>query len=175
MEPIRNRVAESEIEVFNLESLWNQEEVIELDIAPFLVEGLILREKSYRESLKTLDLSPFREKHVAVFCSTDAIIPTWAFMLLGSKLDGIARSVTFGGKEKALDAFFTRVLDQFDWDRYQDKIVVIKGCGSGHVTNQAYLMATMKLQQVARKIMYGEPCSSVPIWRRSKNLVQKAS
>lgn len=168
MEPIVNRVAESNIEVFNLESLWDNREVVELDVAPFLVEGLILREVPFREAVKTTDWSAYAEKHVAVFCSTDAIVPTWAYMLIASKLDGIAQSVSFGSKEDVVRDYYSRALEAIDWSIYEGKPVVIKGCASRIVPANAYLLATQKLQQVAGKLMYGEPCSSVPLWRKPK-------
>lgn len=168
MELIVNRVAESEIEVYNLDALWDGAPVVEVDIEPFLVEGLILREKVFREHVKAHDWAQYADQHVAVYCSADAIVPTWAYMLLASKLDGVARSVAFGRKEDLLRDYFTRALDAEDWSVYQDRIVVVKGCGTGTVPVSAYMEAMQRLQRVARKLMYGEPCSSVPLWRRSK-------
>ena len=169
MKPIINRVAESEIEVYNLDALWDGKPVVEFDLVLFLVEGLILREKVFREHVKTHDWTPYADQHVAVFCSTDAIVPTWAYMLIASTLDGLARSVTFGRKEDLVRDYFTRALDAEDWSVYQDRIVVVKGCGTGVVPTSAYVAAMQKLQGVARKLMYGEPCSSVPLWRRPKS------
>ena len=169
MEPIINRVAESEIEVYNLDALWDGRRVVEFDLEPFLVEGLILREKVFREHVKAHDWAQYADQHVAVFCSTDAIVPTWAYMLIASTLDGLARSVTFGRKEDLVRDYFTRALDAEDWSVYQDRIVVVKGCGTGVVPTSAYVAAMQKLQGVARKLMYGEPCSSVPLWRRPKS------
>ncbi|MDX1741718.1 MAG: DUF2480 family protein [Rhodothermales bacterium] len=166
MEPIINRVAESDIEVFNLEDLWDGRPVEELDISQFLLEGLVLREKDFRESVKSYDWETFRDTHVAVTCSTDAIVPTWAYMLIASKLDGVASSTAVGDAEHLKRDFYTRSLEAFDWDKYRDSIVVVKGCGSDTVTENAYLQATARLRKVAKKIMYGEPCSFVPIWRR---------
>lgn len=169
MEPLVNRVAQSDIEVFNLEALWDKREVVELDIEPFLVEGLILREVPFRETVKNTDWSLYTDKHVAVFCSTDAIIPTWAFMLIASRLDGIAQSVGFGRKEDLIRDYFNRELEAIDWSRYEGKPVVVKGCATRIVPTNAYLTATQKLQAVAAKLMYGEPCSSVPLWRKPKS------
>jgi hypothetical protein len=168
MEPIRNRVAESDIEVYNLEELWDGREIIELDLEPFLVEGLVLREIPFREAVKEHDWHQYEDKHVAVFCSTDAIIPTWAYMLIASKVAHLAVSVALGRTADLLRDHFTRALEDEDWGRYEGKPVVIKGCGSRVVPPNAYLVATRKLQEVAGKLMYGEPCSSVPLWRKSK-------
>ncbi len=172
MEPIVNRVAESEIDVFNLESLWDGRQVLSFDIAPFLEDGVMLREKPFREAVRTHDWSAFAGAHVAVFCSTDAIIPIWAFMLVGSRLDGIAHSVAIGTTDELRRDYFVRALEAFDWSVYTDRIVVVKGCASRLVPANAYAVATRKLQQVARKLMYGEPCSSVPLWRRPASPVK---
>jgi hypothetical protein len=169
MEPIRNRVAESEIEVYNLEKLWDGREIIELDLEPFLVEGLVLREIPFREAVKEHDWQQYQDKHVAVFCSTDAIIPTWAYMLIASRVAKIAASIALGRTADLLRDHFTRALEEEDWSRFEDKPVVIKGCGSRVVPPNAYLLATRKLQDVAGKLMYGEPCSSVPLWRKPKS------
>ncbi len=166
MEPITNRVAESDIDVYSLDDLWDGGEVVEFDIAPFLVEGLILREKVFREHVRAHDWAPYAGRHVAVYCSADAIVPTWAYMLIASKLHGIARSVAFGRRADLVRDHFVRALEAEDWSRFRDRIVVIKGCGTGTVPVDAYMLATQKLQGVARKLMYGEPCSSVPLWRR---------
>lgn len=166
MEPIINRVAESDIEVYDLSALWDGAEVVELDIEPFLIEGLVLREKVFREHVKEHDWGQYEDKHVAVFCSADAIVPTWAYMLIASRLEGVARSVAFGRRDALLRDHFTRALEAEDWSRYRDAIVVVKGCGNQIVPTNAYLRATQKLQGVARKLMFGEPCSSVPLWRR---------
>ncbi len=163
---IVNRVAESDLAVYNLEALWDGRRVAELDIEPFLVEGLVLRERAFREAVKAHDWSAYENAHVAVFCSTDAIVPTWAWMLVAAKLDGIAASVAFGREADLLRDYFVRALEAEDWSAYEGKPVVVKGCGSKLVPTDAYLIATRKLQGVASKLMYGEPCSSVPLWRR---------
>jgi hypothetical protein len=165
---IINRVAESDLVVYNLEDLWDGREVAELDLAPFLVEGLVLREVPFREAVKAHDWGQYEGRHVAVHCSTDAIVPTWAFMLVASKLEGVAASVAQGRTADLLRDHFTRALAAEDWARFEGKPVVIKGCGSRVVPTNAYLLATQRLQAVASKLMYGEPCSSVPLWRRPK-------
>jgi len=167
MEPlIRNRVAESAIEVFNLDDVWGGTPVVTIDISEFLDGGFILREKSFRESVKAHDWSFTEGAHVGVYCSTDAIVPPWAFMLVASKVRDVAESVQIGSELDVRRTVFSRLLAAMDWSRYDDRIVVVKGCGSKTVPESAYAEATTHLQNVARKIMYGEPCSSVPIWRR---------
>ena len=168
MEPLINRVEESDITVFNLEDLWDEKPVVELDIEPFLFEGLVVREKDFRAKVGAHDWSPYADKHVAVYCSADAIVPTWAYMLIGSKLDGIASSTAFGRQADLIRDHFVRALEHVDWSQYEGIPVVIKGCGSRLVPPSAYMLVTQKLQSVAAKIMYGEPCSSVPLWRRAR-------
>jgi len=166
MDVIQNKVAESGIEVVNLESFLPEAPISEIDLAEFLAGGFILREKDFRAAVKGYDWKAFDGHHVGIFCSTDAIIPTWAYMLVGVHLDGIAASVTAGREADIREALMRERLSTHDWDQYKDTIVVLKGCGSDLITPAAYVLATSHLQQVARKMMYGEPCSSVPIWRR---------
>jgi hypothetical protein len=175
MEPIVNRVAESDIIVFNLEELWDGHPVHEIDIAPMLFRGLVLREREFREQVKAYDFSAHRDAHVAVHCSTDAIVPVWAFMLIASRLDGVAASVALGTPQQIIRDRFTLALAGHDWDRFAGRIVVVKGCGSRIVPASAYVEATRRLQSVANKIMYGEPCSSVPVWRKPKEAGRSAA
>ena len=171
MEPIVNRVAESDIETFNLETLWDGRDVVEFDLANFLAEGLVLREKSFREALKDHDWSMYADRHVAIRCSTDAIVPTWAPMLAATKLEGIAAGVAFGTRSDLVRDYFVRALEDVDWALYEGKPVVIKGCASDIVPTDAYLIAAQKLQRTAKKVMYGEACSAVPLWRRKTERV----
>ena len=164
---IVNKVQQSGIEVLSLDALSDGAPVTALDLSPFLVEGLVLREKVFRERVEAYDWALYEGHHVAVFCATDAIVPTWAYLLVASKLTG-ARSVVQGSRADAQRAAFGRALDGWDWGQYQDRIVVIKGCGSDAVPLSAYVDAMAKLMPVARKVMYGEPCSNVPLWRRKR-------
>ena len=166
MESLENRVADSEIQVFNLADLWDDRPVTEFDISQFLVEGLMLKEKDFREGVKEYDWSALDDEHVALYCSTDAIVPTWGYMLIASKLRDTAASTTFGRADDLRREYYVRALNEVDWSAYEDRPVVVKGCGSEVVPEMAYVLATQKLQAVARKLMYGEPCSSVPLWRR---------
>ena len=170
---IVNRVAQSEIMVYDLGALWDGAPVVELDIAPFLVEGIVLKEKIFRSRVEEHDWAGFADKHVAAYCSTDAIVPTWAYLLVATRLQD-ARSVAFGRSADLVRDHFARALEREDWSRYEDRLVVIKGCGSSIVPTSAYLQATELLLGVARKLMYGEPCSSVPLWRRRKASVAKS-
>jgi hypothetical protein len=173
MEPIENRVAQGEIEVYNLADLWDDASITELDISPFLVEGLMLKEEAFRDAVEGHDWSKYEGEHVALYCSTDAIVPTWGYMLIASELKDIARSTTIGREEDLRREYYTATLAEEDWSAYEDKPVVIKGCGDDVVPEMAYVHATQKLQDVARKLMYGEPCSSVPLWRRPQDDTSK--
>lgn len=166
MEPITNRVAQGNIEVYDLSRHWDGQPITELDIEPFLYEGLMLREKEFRQAVKAHDWTAYDGHHVAIFCSADAIVPTWAYMFIATKLRGIAASVTFGQQQDLLREHFARALAAEDWSAYQDKNVVVKGCGSKVVPVSAYVDAVQRLQEVAAKLMFGEPCSSVPLWRK---------
>lgn len=169
---IVNRVAQSEIMVYDLGALWDEAPVVELDIAPFLVEGIVLREKVFRGRVEEHDWAGYAGKHVAAYCSTDAIVPTWAYLLVAARLQD-ARSVAFGRSTDLVRDHFARALEREDWSRFENRMVVIKGCGSSVVPTSAYLQAMESLLGVARKLMYGEPCSSVPLWRRRKASVAK--
>ncbi len=163
---IVNRVAESAIETLDLAAFAPAEAAVAFDLAPHLYKGLILREREFRQSLKEHDWDLYRDRDVAVICTADALIPTWAYMLVAARLAGIAASVTAGTVEEVERARFRAALDGADWRRYEGVPVVVKGCGNDVVPVDAFLQATQKLQGVAAKVMYGEPCSSVPIWRR---------
>ena len=170
---LQNRVADSGILVYNLEDHLvgpggAMQEAAEVDLAPWLHRGLVLREKPFREAVQAHDWSVYAGQHVGVFCSADAIVPTWAFMLVGSRLQEHAASVAFGRKEEALRDHFTRALAAENWSRFEGRIVVVKGCGSRLVPTSAYVQATTALQSTAKKLMYGEPCSAVPLWRAPK-------
>ena len=164
---IVNRVAQSGIKVYDLELLWEDHPIKELDLSSFLDRGILLREKPFRAQVAAYDWQEFDGVHVALFCSTEALVPMWAYMLIASCLDR-ARTVTMGRRSDAVRELFALALAMEDWSRFSDRIVVIKGCGSGIVPESAYIRATTELQKVARKVMFGEPCSSVPVWRRPK-------
>ena len=168
MDVIQNKVAESGIQVIDLERFLPAEPISEIDLADFMDGGFLLREKDFRGRLKEMDWSAYAGHHVGVFCSTDAIVPTWAYMLVASYLDGVAASITSSTASALAESMLLKGIEDADWSEFDDRIVVLKGCGTGKVTPSAYIKATSALQQVARKLMYGETCSSVPIWRRPK-------
>ena len=168
MEPITNRVAESGIQVLDLASLAPAGEMATVDLKPFLFQELILREKHFREQVRDHEWAAYTGRHVAITCSVDTIVPLWAYMLITAQLEGVAASVTVGSAEDVRREHFLAALDRYDWSQHADSIVVVKGCGTSEVPESAFVQAMSRLQKVARKVMFGEPCSSVPLWRRPK-------
>ena len=165
-----NRVANSGIEVFNLEDHYPAQPIVEIDLKDFLFKELILKEKDFRAQLKEMDWSPYAGKIVVIYISNDAIIPVWAYMLLSAQLadQGI---VSFAGTtQEYLQAHYKVLISELDAEVYAEKRVVIKGCSHKPVPPSAYAALTAKLQPFAQSIMYGEPCSTVPIFKRPRKL-----
>lgn len=165
-ENIVNKVAASGLITLNLESYYDQGERVIYDIKDNLFHGLMLREKDFRAFLKDHDWSAYQDKNVAVICSADAIVPTWAYMLLATKLKPYANEVVFGGLETLEAVLFTRALNKIDLESFRDERVVIKGCADVDVPVAAYVEITNLLTPVVKSIMYGEPCSTVPVYKR---------
>lgn len=165
-EAIVNKVSESELVTLNLEEFYPSEEVVVFDLKGYLFMGLILKEKDFREALKNLDLAPFSNKTVAVTCTADAVIPMWAYMLVAGYIQPVAKDVRFGTAEEVKKQILFKNISQLNTADFEDKRVVIKGCGELPVGEAAYLEATKLLRPVAKSIMYGEPCSTVPIYKK---------
>jgi len=165
-EEIKNRVAQSKLITFDLEALYPKGERRVLDIKDWLLEGVVLREKEFRNHVEAHDWSTYQDSYVALQCSTDAIVPGWAFMLLASKLTPYAQKVVVGSLEDLETSLYQTILQNLDVSPYEDKPVIIKGCSNKPVPQNAYIMATSKIQQVAKSVMYGEACSSVPLFKR---------
>lgn len=163
---IVNRVAESALVELNLEDYYPSGETAIFDLKQFLFMELILKEKDFRESLKAADLSKYQDKLVSVVCSADAVIPMWAYMLVASYLQPIARDIVFGNEEFLHNTLFLKQLGKINLEDFRDKRVVVKGCGDLPVGEIAYLEITKLLLPVVKSIMYGEPCSTVPIFKR---------
>ncbi|MDB5191596.1 MAG: hypothetical protein JWQ96_1159 [Segetibacter sp.] len=165
--PIINRVAESSaLTTIDLEEYYPKGEVAVFDLKDHLFMGLILKEKDFRAVLQGMDLEPFRGKLVAVTCSVDAIIPVWAYMLVATYLQPVAREVVFGDKKTLINTLFIKNLSTLNGQEFTDKRVVVKGCGEVSIPETAYLEVTNKLRPHVKSIMYGEPCSTVPIFKR---------
>lgn len=161
-----NKVSDSGILSLDLEEYYPKEEVLLFDLKDYLFMGLILKEKEFRESLKNLSIEQYTDKFVAVTCSADAIIPMWAYMLVASILQPVAKEVLFGTAEEAKAQLLLNNISKIPVSDYSDKRVVIKGCGEKPIGESAYLQATKLLRPVAKSIMYGEPCSTVPIFKK---------
>ena len=165
-EEIINRIANSKLVTINLEDLYPEGERILFDIKEWLLEGLVLREKEFRMSAKAHDWSQYKDAYVALTCSTDAIIPGWAYMLLSTYLAPVAKKVVSGDLEMLETVVYTEILQEFDVSRYRELPVIIKGCTRKPVPKNAYLQLVNKLQPVVKSIMYGEACSSVPLYKK---------
>ena len=161
-----NKVAESGIITLNLEDFYPKEEVAVFDMKDHLFMGLILKEKDFREVLKTFDTAPYLNKVVALTCSADAVIPMWAYMLVASLLQPVAKEIIFGTEVFAKDTVLIRNIEKIDVKNFYDARVVIKGCGELPIGEAAYVAITQKLRPVAKSIMYGEPCSTVPVYKK---------
>lgn len=169
METLVNKVAQSGIITFNLEDYFPNKDIISLDIKNFLFMGLILKEKEFRQSLKDHDWLQYSNKIVLISCSEDAILPSWSYMLLESYLADVAEDVYYGTKEEFLIMYYKNVIKDLDLTLFDEKRIVIKGCGEKPVPAAAYGMITSRLKSCALSIMFGEPCSTVPIYKKPKN------
>ncbi len=161
-----NKVAESALITINLEDYYPKETIAVFDLKDYLFMGLILKEKDFRESLKNLDLAPYTEKIVAITCSADAVIPMWAYMLTASALQPVAKDVYFGTEAAIREQLLLKNIAAIDTTEFTEKRIVVKGCGELPIGEAAYLQATKILRPVAKSIMYGEPCSTVPIFKK---------
>lgn len=162
-----NKVAESGIITLNLEDHYPKETVAVFDMKEHLFMGLILKEKDFRETLKALDTSLYTHQIVALTCSADAIIPMWAYMLVTSLLQPIAKEIIFGTAEEVKGKILLRNIETAETLSFADARVVIKGCGELPISEAAYIAITNKLRPVAKSIMYGEPCSTVPVFKKA--------
>jgi hypothetical protein len=165
-EEIVNRVAASALEELNLEDYYPKDQIVVFDLKPFLFMELILKEKDFREALQNTDWTAYQDKVVAVTCTADAIIPMWAYMLVASYLQPVATDVFFGDADHALKSLFVKRIALIDVNQFADKRVVVKGCGDLAVGEYAYLEITKLLRPVVKSIMYGEACSTVPIFKK---------
>jgi len=166
MSEIVNRVAQSKLLTFDLENYYPAGERVLLDIKEWLYEEIILKEKDFRAHVANHDWEQYKNVFVALCCSSDAIIPCWAYMLVSTKLQPYAKKVVLGSLEDLESAIFQPIIEDLDISDFKDKPVIIKGCSNKPVPPNAYLWATIKLQPVAKSIMYGEACSSVPLFKR---------
>jgi hypothetical protein len=167
---IINRVAKSGIITINLEEFYPQGKRVLFDIKEHLFQGLILKEKDFREFIKNEDWSTYTDKYVALICSEDAIVPTWAYMLLATQLAPFVKKVVFGDLETLETVLYNEILNKLNINAYKDARIVIKGCGDLPVPKAAYVEITRLLHPVAKSIMYGEACSMVPLYKQPKQI-----
>jgi hypothetical protein len=165
-ENIINKVAQSGLVTLDPAQFYAPGERVVYDIKDNLFHGLMLREKDFREFVKTHDWAQYQDKNVAVTCTADAIVPAWAYMLLANRLAPYARQVVFGDAEVLETVLFVKEVAALDVEQYRDQRIVIKGCGDIPVPVSAYVELTQKLTPVAKSLMFGEPCSTVPIYKR---------
>lgn len=168
MELIKNKVAESGIITLDLETfIPKEDQVVLFDLKPFLFREMILREKDYRAALPEHDWSQYAEKHVGIICSADAIIPMWAFMLLTVYLEPIAATIHYGDAALVKNEVAIEKISRLPEEEFTDKRVVLKGCGETPIPQALYIAASAKILPVVKSLMYGEPCSTVPIYKKA--------
>lgn len=164
---IVNRVEKSGLITLSLEDYYPQGPRMGLDIVPFLYEGIMLREAYFREKIAAHDWEQYRGAFVHVHCSEDTIIPQWAYMLLGSSLAGIAKKAVFGNQEMLEAQLFESVFEEIDFSQWQGQRIILKGCSKRPVPPQAFLSFTQRIKPFAKSVMYGEACSTVPVFKAS--------
>ena len=165
-ESLINKVAESGLISLDLAQYIPNNDIVVFDIKPYLFMELILKEKDFRASLSTIDWMQFENKIVGIFCSTDAIIPMWANMLIVANLSPFAKAVYFGDENKTRDLVLLEEIQKIDATKFTDQRVVVKGCGDILIGESAFIAITQKLRPVVKSIMYGEPCSTVPVYKK---------
>ncbi len=166
MEEIVNKVKQSKLETVDLEKFADGITLHELDLKHYLFHGMILKEAEFREKTEAHDWKQYKGAYLTVYCSTDAIIPKWAYMLVVQHASEFAIDVLFGQKPQALSQIFRQKLDGVNWEYYEDRFVLLKGCSKMDVPADVYMYATKKLLPHVKKLMYGEACSNVPVYRK---------
>lgn len=168
MSEITNRVASSPIVTIDLESFYEKGDRVLFDLEPLLFQGMVVKEKEFRQQVKELDTSVYKDKLVGVHCSVEAIIPTWAYMLVVVRLQEAAREVVIGDLKDLEIHLMAKALRKLDIEAFRDKPVVVKGCSKLPVPDYAYGELVNLVLPVARSLMFGEPCSTVPVYKRPK-------
>lgn len=167
-EEIINRVANSKLKTFDLEEIYPKGERVLFDIKDWLFQELILKERDFRVFVKNHDWSQYKNAFVAITCSADAIIPSWAYMLVASEATVFANKVVIGNLETLETAIYQELLSFLDYSEFVDALVIIKGCADKPIPNSAYAFLIEKLQPIAKSIMFGEACSTVPLYKSRK-------
>ena len=167
-EEIINRVANSKLVTVNLEDYYLSGQRQQIDISAWLYEGFVLREKDFRATLKDQDWSSYKDSFVALYCSTDAIIPSWAYLLITTYLQPYAKKVVVGDLRELESILYAEKLQQENWSAFKNQMVIIKGCSNLPVPENAYLLLAQYLQPEVKSLMFGEACSSVPLYKKPK-------
>lgn len=159
-------MASSSLITFDLEEFYLPGDRVLIDLKDQLFQGMILREKDLRDFIKVNDWSAYQDKFVAITCSADAVIPTWAYMLIAIALKPYAKAIEFGSLEKLEEKLFDEALEKVDWEQFRNSKIVVKGCSKVNVPASAYVKTVAKLQPLAASLMFGEACSTVPLFKR---------
>jgi hypothetical protein len=165
---IVNKVAESGLISLDLEQWYPKQPIAQFDIKDHLFMGMIVKEKEFRESLKQIDWSIYKDKAVAVTCSVDAIIPVWAYMLVTSYLQPVCKEIYMGTEQEFLKHLFLRNIESAELSAYTDQRVIVKGCGDTPIGEFAYIAISQRLLPIVKTLMYGEPCSTVPVYKKPR-------
>lgn len=163
---IINRVANSKLITFDLEDFYPEGKRLVFDIKPWLFQELVLREKNFRQFVKEHDWNQYKNNYIALTCSTDAIVPAWAYMLIATKLESNAKKIIIGDLEQLESSIYQDIINTIDFNEFKDKPVIVKGCSNKPVPTNAYILLIEKLTPIAKSIMYGEACSSVPLHKK---------
>ncbi len=165
-QPIENKIAKSGLISLDLEDFYPEGQRLGIDMKEFLFQEAILREKDFRESIKSTDWSVYQDAYVYIYSSVDAIIPLWSYMLLASALAPFAKKVVFGKREELEAILYSEVISGLDLEPYKDSRIIVKGCSNKPVPNQAFISIVEKLQPIAKSVMFGEACSTVPVYKK---------
>ena len=168
MDEIVNKVAQSGLINLDIKDLRTEGERVAIDLKDILWQGIALKEKDFRDYIKQNDWSAYQDKFVAIHCSTDAIIPSWAFMLLGVALEGVAKEVVIGDLERLEERLFEKRIASWEVSQYQDERLIIKGCSDFFIPRNAYFLISERLKPIVKSLMFGEPCSTVPVYKAPK-------
>lgn len=166
---IINRVEASGLITIDLVDYFPKEAILIFDLKDYLFQGLILREKDFREALVQFDWKKYEDRLVSIHCSADAIIPSWAYMLVVAHLEPYAKAILSGEKEQAENILLMKNIQSLDINLFKDQRIVIKGCGEKKIPDSAFVEITRRLKPVVKSILYGEPCSTVPIFKQIKS------
>jgi hypothetical protein len=168
MSEIVNKVANSKLVQIDLAQFYPTGKRVYLDISQWLVEGFLLREKEFRATVKNHDWEQYQDQHLAIYCSTDAIIPSWAYLLIALAAEPFASTIVQGKETELETVLFERFFNDHDFTQYQDQMLIVKGCGNLPIPTQAYVTFMRKTKPFAKSIMFGEPCSAVPLYKAPK-------